>query len=248
MPHSWPLQASYAAISPVEFHDLGSKTSSTHQTNGHYGSTLLITLTTQYFNPNKQKKKTYGPLTLIFYYLPIVEVLSVAEGVVPKPLGDGQIVRAHEPSELGPDLVKDVPPSAFALATQGSSLLFVHLKISGKRRPSRQDPRPTRAPPFPQSSPGIVSNGRHWFGSSDPWSGWRWNGLDLEGEGGESSLKALLWWVFWVCLGDGEGLIGDHWREEGFPLNGVDDGGLSGCNSHGEWDGSGCGVVRRKKV
>lgn len=161
MPPSWPLQASYAAIFPVEFHDLGSKTLSTHQTNGHYGSTLFITLTTQYFNPNKQKKKTYGPQTLIFYCLPIVEVLSVAEGVVPKPLRGGQMVRAHEPSELGPDLIKDVPPSAFALATQRCSLLFVHLKISGKSRLSRQDPRQPQVPPFPQSTPGIVSNGRH---------------------------------------------------------------------------------------
>lgn len=84
----------------------------------------------------------------------IVEVLRISNGVVPEGLREVMMRADYKLSEL----VEDVSPATLAVAAQNSSLLFVHLQISGEGGLSGEDPTASPIPPFPDGTSGVLSH------------------------------------------------------------------------------------------
>ncbi|PAN36231.1 hypothetical protein PAHAL_6G261700 [Panicum hallii] len=87
--------------------------------------------------------------------LAVVEVLRVADGVVPESLRRGGLERpavaAQQAPRPGAHLVEDVPPRAAAVApAQRGGLVVAHLQPARERRAPRHHPPEPPLPPPPQ--------------------------------------------------------------------------------------------------
>uniref|UniRef100_A0A0A9CWM0 Uncharacterized protein n=1 Tax=Arundo donax TaxID=35708 RepID=A0A0A9CWM0_ARUDO len=82
----------------------------------------------------------------------VVEVLGVADGVVPEVLrGERAAVAAEEAARPGANLVEDVPPRAPVVApAQRGGLVVAHLEPARERRAPRHHPPEPPLPPQPQ--------------------------------------------------------------------------------------------------
>lgn len=122
---------------------------------------------------------------------PVVEVVGVAEGVVPAGLGEADVVGADELPDLGPDLVEDVPPAALALGAEELGLLLVHLEVLGEDGLPGEDPGQGAVPPSLDGGAGRGPNGREGLGSVQcPGGGGGGGGCgEWEGDGGEAAAE-----------------------------------------------------------
>lgn len=123
----------------------------------------------------------------MLFSLPVVEVLRIAERVIPKSLcGRKSSVGSHELPGLRAQLVEDVLPAALAAAPKQGCLLLVHLNVLRERRLPGKDPPPPPIPPPPQRAAGELADGRHGLRlPEDPVGGGCGQGLDLDRVGGD---------------------------------------------------------------
>ncbi|KAK4798130.1 hypothetical protein SAY86_030456 [Trapa natans] len=120
--------------------------------------------------------------------LPVIEVLVVAEGVVPAGLGEVDLVGADELPDLGADLVEDVPPAAPALGPEQLGLLLVHLEVLGEGGLPGEDPCQGAVPPSLDGGASLAPDGREGLGSVQGPGGSEGRG-QREGNGGEAAAE-----------------------------------------------------------